>query len=199
MFLGPIELSKPWDTNGIEGVFRFMKKLWKLYHDSANEFCVTDDEPTREEYKSLHKAIKKVSEDNERFSFNTAVSTFMIAVNELTDQKCHKRKIVEPMAILIAAYAPHVAEELWHLMGNAGSVVDATFPKFDESFLVESSAKYPISFNGKVRLQRVFPADMQPKEIEAAIMADPDVQRYLDGKTPKKVIVVPKKIVNVVL
>jgi leucyl-tRNA synthetase len=198
MFLGPIELSKPWDTNGIEGVFRFMKKLWRLYHDSANEFCVNDEEPTREEYKSLHKAIKKVSEDNERFSFNTAVSTFMIAVNELTDQKCHKRKIVEPLAILIAAYAPHVAEELWHLLGNAGSVVDAAFPKFDESYLVESSAKYPISFNGKVRLQRVFPADMQPKEIEAAIMADPDVQKYLDGKTPKKVIVVPKKIVNVV-
>ena len=198
MFLGPIELSKPWDTNGIEGVFRFMKKLWKLYHDSNNEFCVYDDEPTREEYKSLHKAIKKVSEDNERFSFNTAVSTFMIAVNELTDQKCHKRKIVEPLAVLIAAYAPHVAEELWHLLGNAGSVVDAVFPKFDESYLVESSANYPVSFNGKVRLQRVFPADMQPKEIEAAILADPDVQKYLDGKTPKKVIVVPKKIVNIV-
>ncbi|MCR5114995.1 MAG: leucine--tRNA ligase [Bacteroidales bacterium] len=199
MFLGPIELSKPWDTNGIEGVFRFMKKLWKLYHDGNNEFCVTDEEPTRGEYKSLHKAIKKVEEDNERFSFNTAVSTFMIAVNELTDQKCHKRKIVEPLAVLIAAYAPHVAEELWHLLGNAGSVVDAAFPKFDGSYLVENEAKYPVSFNGKVRLQRVFPADMQPKDVEAAILADPDVQKYLDGKTPKKVIVVPKKIVNIVM
>ena len=199
MFLGPIELSKPWDTNGIEGVFRFMKKLWKLYHGSDNEFCVTDDEPTREEYKSLHKAIKKVEEDNERFSFNTAVSTFMIAVNELTEQKCHKRKIVEPLAILIAAYAPHVAEELWHLLGNAGSIVDAAYPEFDASYLVESSANYPVSFNGKVRLQRVFPADMQPKEIEAIIMADPEVQKYLEGKTPKKVIIVPKRIVNIVM
>lgn len=199
MFLGPIELSKPWDTNGIEGVFRFMKKLWKLYHGSDNEFCVTDDEPTRDEYKSLHKAIKKVEEDNERFSFNTAVSTFMIAVNELTEQKCHKRKIVEPLAILIAAYAPHVAEELWHLLGNAGSVVDAAYPEFDASYLVESSANYPISFNGKVRLQRVFPADMQPKEIEAIILSDPEVQKFLEGKTPKKVIIVPKRIVNIVL
>ena len=198
MFLGPIELSKPWDTNGIEGVFRFMKKFWKLFHDSANEFCITDVEPTRDEYKALHKAIKKVEEDNERFSFNTAVSAFMIAVNELTDLKCHKRKIVEPLAVLLSAYAPHVTEELWHLLGNTGSVVDANFPKFDESYLVESSANYPVSFNGKVRLQRVFPADMQPKEIEAAIMADPDVQKYLDGKTPKKVIIVPKKIVNIV-
>ena len=198
MFLGPIELSKPWDTNGIEGVFRFMKKFWKLFHDGANEFCVTDDEPTRDEYKALHKAIKKVEEDNERFSFNTAVSAFMIAVNELTDLKCHKRKIVEPLTVLLSAYAPHVTEELWHLLGNAGSVVDAVFPKFDESYLVESNANYPVSFNGKVRLQRVFPADMQPKEIEAAILADPDVQKYLDGKTPKKVIVVPKKIVNIV-
>ncbi|MCQ2280407.1 MAG: leucine--tRNA ligase [Bacteroidales bacterium] len=199
MFLGPIELSKPWDTNGIEGVFRFMKKFWKLYHDNNNEFCVTEDEPTRDEYKSLHKAIKKVEEDNERFSFNTAVSTFMIAVNELTEQKCHKRKIVEPMAILIAAYAPHVAEELWHLLGRPGSIVDAEFPKFDASYLVESNANYPVSFNGKVRLQRVFPVDMQPKEIEALIMSDPDVQKYLDGKTPKKVIIVPKKIVNIVM
>jgi leucyl-tRNA synthetase len=198
MFLGPIELSKPWDTNGIEGVFRFMKKFWKLFHDSANEFCVTDDEPTRDEYKALHKAIKKVEEDNERFSFNTAVSAFMIAVNELTDLKCHKRKIVEPLAVLLSAYAPHVTEELWHLLGNTGSVVDAVFPKFDESYLVESSANYPVSFNGKVRLQRVFPADMQPKEIEAVLLADPDVQKYLDGKTPKKVIIVPKKIVNIV-
>ena len=198
MFLGPIELSKPWDTNGIEGVFRFMKKFWKLFHDGSNEFCVTDDEPTRDEYKSLHKAIKKVEEDNERFSFNTAVSAFMIAVNELTDLKCHKRKIVEPLAVLLSAYAPHVAEELWHLLGNTGSVVDAAFPKFDESYLVESSANYPVSFNGKVRLQRVFPADMQPKEIEAALFADPDVQKYLDGKQPKKVIIVPKKIVNIV-
>ena len=198
MFLGPIELSKPWDTNGIEGVFRFMKKFWKLFHDGSNEFCVTDDEPTRDEYKALHKAIKKVEEDNERFSFNTAVSAFMIAVNELTDLKCHKRKIVEPLAVLLSAYAPHVAEELWHLLGNTGSVVDAAFPKFDASYLVESSANYPVSFNGKVRLQRVFPADMQPKEIEAVLLADPDVQKYLDGKTPKKVIIVPKKIVNIV-
>ncbi len=199
MFLGPIELSKPWDTNGIEGVFRFMKKLWRLYHDKDNEFCVNDEEPTKPELKALHKAIKKVEEDNERFSFNTAVSTFMIAVNELTELKCHKRQILEPLAVLLSAYAPHVGEELWHLLGNNSSVVDAHFPEFDERNLVEDSANYPVSFNGKVRLQRVFPATMSPKEIEALILADPDVQKFLDGKTPKKVIIVPKKIINFVI
>lgn len=199
MFLGPIELSKPWDTNGIEGVFRFMRKFWRLYFDANGNFRVTDDEPTRDEYKILHKTIKKVEDDNERFSFNTTVSAFMIAVNELSELKCAKRKILEPMVVLISAYAPHVAEELWHLLGHSDFVVNAAFPKFEASYLVENEAKYPVSFNGKTRLQKVFPANMAPKEIEAAVLADPDVQKYLDGKTPKKVIIVPKKIINIVM
>lgn len=199
MFLGPIELSKPWDTNGIEGVFRFMRKFWRLYFDANGNFRVTDDEPTRDEYKTLHKTIKKVEDDNERFSFNTTVSAFMIAVNELSELKCAKRKILEPMVVLISAYAPHVAEELWHLLGHSDFVVNAAFPKFEASYLVENEAKYPVSFNGKTRLQKVFPANMASKEIEAAVLADPDVQKYLDGKTPKKVIIVPKKIINIVM
>ncbi|MBR1991456.1 MAG: class I tRNA ligase family protein, partial [Bacteroidales bacterium] len=199
MFLGPIELSKPWDTNGIEGVFRFMRKFWRLFFDANGDFRVTDDEPTRDEYKTLHKTIKKVEDDNERFSFNTTVSAFMIAVNELSELKCAKRKILEPMVVLISAYAPHVAEELWHLLGHSDFVIDAAFPKFDASYLVENEAKYPVSFNGKTRLQKVFPANMAPKDIEAAVLADPDVQKYLDGKTPKKVIIVPKKIINIVM
>ncbi len=199
MFLGPIELSKPWDTNGIEGVFRFMRKFWRLYFDANGNFRVMDDEPTRDEYKILHKTIKKVEDDNERFSFNTTVSAFMIAVNELSELKCAKRKILEPMVVLISAYAPHVAEELWHLLGHSDFVVDATFPPFEASYLVENEAKYPVSFNGKTRLQKVFPANMAPKDIEAAVLADPDVQKYLDGKTPKKVIIVPKKIINIVM
>ncbi len=199
MFLGPIELSKPWDTNGIEGVFRFMRKFWRLYFDANGNFRVMDDEPTRDEYKILHKTIKKVEDDNERFSFNTTVSAFMIAVNELSELKCAKRKILEPMVVLISAYAPHVAEELWHLLGHSDFVVDAAFPQFEASYLVENEAKYPVSFNGKTRLQKVFPANMAPKDIEAAVLADPDVQKYLDGKTPKKVIIVPKKIINIVM
>lgn len=199
MFLGPIELSKPWDTNGIEGVFRFMKKFWRLYHNRDNEFCVSDEEPSREEYKILHKTIKKIEDDNERFSFNTSVSAFMIATNELSDIHCNKRKILEPLAILISAYAPHIAEELWHLLGHSDFIVTATFPTFDGSYLVEKDANYPVSFNGKTRLQRTFAVDMQPKEIEKIILEDPEVQKWLDGKTPKKVIIVPKKIINIVI
>ncbi|MDD4395822.1 MAG: leucine--tRNA ligase, partial [Bacteroidales bacterium] len=199
MFLGPVELSKPWDTNGIEGVARFIKKFWRLYYDNDNNFNVTDDEPTREEYKILHKTIKKIEEDNERFSFNTAVSAFMISTNELTDLKCNKRKILEPMAVLLSAYAPHIAEELWHLLGNNDSVVNASYPAFIADFLVETSVKYPVSFNGKTRLQRVYPADMSPKDIETEILKDADVQKWLDGKAPRKIIIVPKKIINIVI
>ena len=199
MFLGPVELSKPWDTNGIEGVFRFIKKFWRLYHDKENNFAVCDDEPTAEEYRILHKTIKKIEEDNERFSFNTAVSAFMISVNELTDLKCNKRKILEPMSILISAYAPHLAEELWHLLGNTDSVVTADFPAFVADYLVETSTKYPVSFNGKTRLQRVFPADMSVKDIENEILKDSEVIKWLDGKSPRKIIIVPKKIINIVI
>lgn len=199
MFLGPIELAKPWDTNGIEGVFRFMKKFWKLFHDNDNQFNVADDEPSKAEFKVLHKTIKKIEDDNERFSFNTAVSGFMICVNELNDLKCNKRQILEPLTILLSAYAPHIAEELWHLLGHETSVVDAAFPQFNEEYLKETSFNYPISFNGKTRFQREFPLDMTPKDIEAAILADEEAQKWIEGRTPKKVIIVPKKIVNIVL
>ena len=199
MFLGPIELAKPWDTNGIEGVFRFMKKFWKLFHDNDNQFNVVDDEPSKAEFKVLHKTIKKIEDDNERFSFNTAVSGFMICVNELNDLKCNKRQILEPLTILLSAYAPHIAEELWHLLGHETSVVDAAFPQFNEEYLKETSFNYPISFNGKTRFQREFPLDMTPKDIEAAILADEEAQKWIEGRTPKKVIIVPKKIVNIVL
>ena len=199
MFLGPIELAKPWDTNGIEGVFRFMKKFWKLFHDNDNQFNVVDEEPSKAEFKVLHKTIKKIEDDNERFSFNTAVSGFMICVNELNDLKCNKRQILEPLTILLSAYAPHIAEELWHLLGHETSVVDAAFPQFNEEYLKETSFNYPISFNGKTRFQREFSLDMTPKDIEAAILADEEAQKWIEGRTPKKVIIVPKKIVNIVL
>lgn len=199
MFLGPIELAKPWDTNGIEGVFRFMKKFWKLFHDNDNQFNVVDEEPSKAEFKVLHKTIKKIEDDNERFSFNTAVSGFMICVNELNDLKCNKRQILEPLTILLSAYAPHIAEELWHLLGHETSVVDAAFPQFNEEYLKETSFNYPISFNGKTRFQREFPLDMTPKDIEAAILADEEAQKWIEGRSPKKVIIVPKKIVNIVL
>ncbi len=199
MFLGPIELAKPWDTNGIEGVFRFIRKFWRLFHDNDNNFNVSDDEPTKDEYKILHRTIKKVEDDNERFSFNTAVSGFMICVNELNDAKCNKRQILEPLTVLLSAYAPHIAEELWHLLGHDSSVVDAQFPQFDESFLKESSYLYPISFNGKTRFQREFSLEMSVKDIETAILADEDTLKWMDGKPAKKVIIVPKKIVNIVI
>ncbi len=198
MFLGPIELAKPWDTNGIEGVFRFMRKFWRLFHDKEQNFVVSEEEPTAEEYKILHKTIKKIEDDNERFSFNTSVSAFMICANELGDKKCNKRKILEPLTILISAYAPHIAEELWSLLGHETSIVDAEFPKFEEKYLVESNYNYPISFNGKTRFQKELPLNVDVKEIEKMVMEDENTQRWLDGKTPKKVIIVPRKIVNIV-
>ncbi|MCR4965533.1 MAG: leucine--tRNA ligase [Bacteroidales bacterium] len=199
MFLGPVEMAKPWDTNGIEGVFRFIKKFWRLFHNAEGEWIVNDDEPTRAEYKTLHKTIKKIEEDNEKFSFNTAVSAFMICANELADAKCNKRKILEPLCILISAYAPHVAEELWSLLGHTDSIVNASFPVYDESYMQESDFTYPVSFNGKMRLKMTFPVTYTLKEIEPILMADEGVQKWLDGKTPKKIIVVPKRIINIVL
>jgi leucyl-tRNA synthetase len=199
MFLGPLEQSKPWDTNGIEGVFRFIRKFWKMFHDLDNNFAVSDDAASAEELKILHRTIKKVQEDIERFSFNTAVSAFMICVNELTDLKCNKRAILEPLVILISSYAPHIAEELWQMLGHAESITFATFPEFNEAFMVENSCTYAISFNGKLRFTLNLPADLTPAEIEKTVLDTPDAQRYLEGKTPKKVIVVPKKIVNIVL
>jgi len=197
MFLGPLEQAKPWNTAGITGVHGFLKKLWKLYVDD-NGLKITDAEPTKDNLKTLHKTIKKVEEDIENFSFNTSVSTFMIAVNELTAQKCTSRDILQPLLILISPYAPHIAEELWHQLGNDMSISTAPFPVFEEKHLVESSKNYPISFNGKMRFTLELPLDMSKDEIEKTVMAHEKTQEQLQGRTPKKVIVVPGKIVNIV-
>ncbi len=197
MFLGPLEQAKPWNTAGITGVHSFLKKLWKLYVDD-NGLKITDAEPTKDNLKTLHKTIKKVEEDIENFSFNTSVSTFMIAVNELTAQKCTSRDILQPLLILVSPYAPHIAEELWHQLGNDMSISTAPFPVFEEKHLVESSKNYPISFNGKMRFTLELPLDMSKDEIEKTVMAHEKTQEQLQGRTPKKVIIVPGKIVNIV-
>ena len=197
MFLGPLEQYKPWNTAGITGVHNFLKKMWKLYV-GENGLNVNDAEPTKDNLKTLHKTIKKVAEDIENFSFNTSVSTFMIAINELTAQKCTSKDILEPLLVLISPYAPHIAEELWSQLGNTESISTAPFPEFDESHLVESSKEYPISFNGKMRFTMELSLDLSKDEIEAAVMANEKTIAQLDGRTPKKVIVVPGKIVNIV-
>jgi len=197
MFLGPLEQYKPWNTAGITGVHGFLKKLWKLYNDD-NGSKVTDAEPTKDNLKTLHKTIKKVEEDIENFSFNTSVSTFMIAVNELTAQKCTSKEILEPLLVIISPYAPHIAEELWEQLGHSESISTAPFPKFEEKHLVESSKNYPISFNGKMRFTLELPLDMSKDEIEKTVLANEKTQEQLQGRTPKKVIVVPGKIVNIV-
>ncbi|MBC8052854.1 MAG: leucine--tRNA ligase [Sphingobacteriaceae bacterium] len=200
MFLGPLEQSKPWNTNGIEGVFKFLRKLWRLFHDEQFNFKVSNEEPTKAELKTLHKIILKVQEDIERFSFNTSVSSFMICVNELTDLKCNKRKILQDLVIVLAAYAPHITEELWTLLGNeAGSLSYATYPKFNPDYLVEDEFAYPISFNGKMKMNLNMPLTLEAAEIEKFVLENDDVQKYLDGKAPKKVIVVKGKIVNLVV
>ena len=196
MFLGPLEQSKPWNTAGITGVHSFLKKLWKLYTNGS--LSGGEAEPTADNLKTLHKTIKKVEEDIENFSFNTSVSTFMICVNELTSQKCTSKAVLEPLAILVSPYAPHIAEELWSRLGNTASIAEAPFPKFEEKYLVESSKEYPISFNGKMRFKLELPLDMSKEDIEAAVLAHEKTQAQLEGRTPKKVIVVPGKIVNIV-
>ncbi len=197
MFLGPLEQTKPWKTSGISGVYSFLKKLWKLYV-GENGITISEDEPTKDELKTLHKTIKKVEEDIENFSFNTSVSTFMIAVNELTALKCNKRAILEPLLTLISPYAPHVSEELWSKLGHAESISTVNFPKFEASHLVESSKNYPVSFNGKMRFTLELPLDMSKEEIEKTVMAYEKTQAQLQGRTPKKVIIVPGKIINIV-
>jgi len=197
MFLGPLEQAKPWNTAGITGVHNFLKKLWKLYVDD-NGLKITEAEPTKDNLKTLHKTIKKVSEDIENFSFNTSVSTFMICVNELTAQKCSSKEILDPLAVLMAPYAPHIAEELWANLGNSTSVSEAAFPIFEEKHLVESSKNYPVSFNGKMRFMLELPLDMGKDDIEQTVLADERTQKQLDGRTPKKVIIVPGKIINLV-
>ena len=197
MFLGPLEQSKPWDTNGIDGVHKFLRRFWRLFYNRDGEYVVSDEAPTAAELKSLHKTIKKVGEDIENFSFNTSVSAFMICLNELGG--CNKRAILEPLVVLIAPFAPHIAEELWESLGHTTSVCDASFPEYDQKYLVEDRIEYPISFNGKMRYKKVLPAGLTPKQVEEAVVSDPAAAKYLDGKTPKKVIVVPGKIVNVVI
>ncbi|MGV6829710.1 MAG: class I tRNA ligase family protein [Flavobacteriales bacterium] len=199
MFLGPLEQAKPWNTAGITGVHSFLKKFWRLYHTGDNEsFKVTATSSNKESFKTLHKTIKKVVEDIENFSFNTSVSTFMIAVNELTSQKCTSKEILEPLVILISPYAPHIAEELWSKLGNNESISTASFPVFEEKYLVEDSKEYPISFNGKMRFKMELPLSLTKDEIETAVMAHEKTQHYLQGRTPNKVIIVPGKIVNIV-
>ncbi|WP_276724766.1 leucine--tRNA ligase [Capnocytophaga granulosa] len=197
MFLGPLEQAKPWNTAGISGVYNFLRKLWRLYFSDSG-WQVTDETPTAEMLKALHKTIKKVNEDIQSFSFNTSVSQFMICVNELSALKCHHKAILEPVAILIAPFAPHIAEELWKHMGHTQSITYAPYPTHDDQYLQEDSKEYPVSFNGKVRFKRAFPTDMPVAEIEKAILADPQTMEQLQGKAPKKVIVVPNRIINVV-
>ena len=198
MFLGPLEQSKPWDTNGIDGVHRFLKRLWSLFYKDGN-LLVNNEIPTVDELKILHKTIKKITFDIENFSFNTSVSAFMICINELFTLKCSKKAILEPLAILLAPFAPHVAEELFQLLGNKGTVCDAIFPICNEEYLKESAVKYPISFNGKVRFMLELPADMRKEDVEKTAMANEQTIKHLDGNSPKKVIVVPGKIVNIVI
>ena len=198
MFLGPLEAHKPWDTQGIDGVYKFLRKFWRLFMP-GDEFRVSESEPTREELKILHKTLKKVEGDIETFSFNTTIPAFMICTNELTALKCDKRAVLEPLVIAIAPYAPHIAEELWHRLGHTDSVTTATFPVWEEKYLVEDSFEYPVSFNGKVRFKLPMPVDASNADIEAAVKTAPEAAKWLEGKTIRKVIIVPKKIVNVVV
>jgi leucyl-tRNA synthetase len=198
MFLGPLEQSKPWDTNGIEGVHKFFRRLWRLFHDRDNQPCISNDSPDPAELKAIHKTIKKIKEDIEHFSFNTSVSAFMICVNELTDLKCNKRAVLQDLVVILSPFAPHIAEELWSVLGNKGSVCDARFPLHNEKYLVESSVLYPISFNGKMRFKLELPAGLSAVEVEKAVLVDENTGKWMEGKPAKKIIVVPGKIVNIV-
>ncbi len=200
MFLGPLEQAKPWNTNGIEGVYKFLRKVWRLFHDAEGSFTVSDEDPSKAEFKALHKIIKKVEDDIERFSFNTSVSAFMICVNELTELKCNKRQILEQLVIILQPYAPHITEELWALLGNeAGTLSYASYPVFKPEYLVESEFAYPVSFNGKMKFNLSLALDLDQKVVEDTIKAHADVQRHLDGKAIKKIIFVKGKIINIVI
>ena len=197
MFLGPLEQSKPWDTNGIDGVHKFLRKLWGKFYDRNGNLMVTEDKATGDEMKTLHKTIKKIATDIENFSFNTSISAFMICINELGS--CSKREVLEPLTILMAPFAPHIAEELWEKLGHTTSVCDATYPTFEEKYLVESAFDYPVSINGKMRFKKRYNLDVKPAEIQADIVTTEEIQKWLDGKEPKKIIVVPGKIINIVI
>jgi leucyl-tRNA synthetase len=198
MFLGPIEQSKPWNTNGIEGVSKFLRKFWSLFYKDE-KFDVSDAKPTKAEYKILHSAIKKVTEDIERFSLNTCVSAFMVLANELKAEKCNKKAILQDFVVLIAPFAPFIAEDLWHQLGNEGTVIDAQFPELNEAYLKEDSFTYPIAINGKMREKIDLPADTSKADAEAAALALPKIQKHIEGKTIRKVIVVPKRMINIVV
>ena len=199
MFLGPLEMSKPWDTNGIDGVHRFLRKLWRLFFDKNGQINISEVKANAEELKVLHKTIKKVKEDIERFSFNTAVSQFMICVNELSELKCNKREILEPLILTLAPFAPHIAEELWHLTGHQESITNAAFPKFNEEYIKENTFSYPVSINGKTRTNIELPIDLSNEQIEKIALADEIIQKWLEGKAPRKVIIVQKRIINIVI
>jgi leucyl-tRNA synthetase len=199
MFLGPVEMSKPWDTKGIEGVHRFLKKLWRLFFDEQSGSKVAADKATAAELKVLHRTIKKIEEDTERFSFNTAVSAFMVCVNDLTDLKCSKKEILETLLILLTPFAPHISEELWHQLGNSTTILDAPFPKFEQKFVEETSKEYPVSINGKLRTQMVLDLDASQEQVQELVLANPVVQKWIEGKPVKKFIFVKGKMVNVVI
>jgi leucyl-tRNA synthetase len=199
MFLGPVEASKPWDTKGIEGVHRFLRKLWRLFNDDIKGKVWNDEKATDAELKVLHRTIKKIEEDTERFSFNKSVSTFMICVNELADMKCNKKEVLEKLLILLTPYAPHIAEELWSQLGNEGSVLDASYPAFNPALLVESTKEYPVSINGKLRTNIELALDLEQPQVEALVLQNEIVQKWLEGKAPKKIIFVKNKMINVVI
>jgi leucyl-tRNA synthetase len=199
MFLGPVEASKPWDTKGIEGVHRFLRKLWRLFNDDIKGKIWVDGKPNEAELKILHRTIKKIEEDTEKFSFNTAVSAFMICVNDLADAKCYKKEILEKVLILLVPYAPHIAEELWHQVGNTTTILDAQYPTFNPALLVESSKEYPVSINGKVRTNISLALTLEQVEVEEIILQNEIIQKWLEGKTPKKIIYVKNKMINIVV
>jgi len=199
MFLGPIESHKPWDTNGIDGVYKFLKKTWHLFFSKEGDWIVDDTIPSEASMRTLHRTIKKIEDDIQRYAFNTGVSAFMICVNELQNQNCHSRQILEPFTVLLASFAPHISEELWEKLGHQSSVTEACFPEFEEKYLQEDSVEYPISVNGKTRTKISLAADLPKNEIEREVLSNEVVQKWLEGKTPRKVIIVPGRIVNIVL
>ncbi|MGE5108724.1 MAG: class I tRNA ligase family protein [Sphingobacteriales bacterium] len=208
MFLGPVEMSKPWDTKGIEGVHRFLRKLWRLFYKESSSPSVgggqgeavwNEEKAIDAEWKALYKGLKKVEEDTERFSFNTGVSAFMILVNDLSDLKCHKKEVLEKMLIALTPYAPHIAEELWSLLGNSGTILDAAYPTIETKYLVESAKEYPISINGRVRTNITIALDALQPEVEQIVLTNDVVKKWLEGKAPKKIIFVKGKMVNVVI
>jgi leucyl-tRNA synthetase len=199
MFLGPVEQDKPWDTKGIEGVHRFLKKLWRMFMHEERGLIVSQESPTDAEWKALYKMIRKIEEDTERFSFNTSVSQFMIGLNELYDLKCQKISILEQFLIVLSPYAPHMCEELWQATGHSGSILDQPWPAVEERYLVETSKAYPVAVNGRTRMEMTISLQATQAEVEAIVLADPSVQKWLEGKTPKKVVYVPNRMINIVV